>query len=155
MMHEEDDGALQRLLENAAAVGMTEREIVACFSEWLLFDCWRFDGKDFHIFGNFRAVDDVAVAVEDQGQLSFQGKFGDEGREVARAKMLDTLERKGSAVVHYPLKIDDGPTRDFVSIGQYKPMADGSDGLVGVAFERFKPLRQVSVSERSATGAAE
>lgn len=155
IMHEDDDGALPRLLQDAEAIGLSEREIVACFSEWLLFDCWRFDGEDFRIFGNFRAVDDIGAVVEEQGAVSFQGRFGDEGRNIALAKLLGALEAKSSAIAHYPLKIDDGPARDFVSIGEYKPLANGSDGLIGIAFEAFQPLRQVSVNEKPVAGAAE
>ncbi len=93
--------------------------------------------------------------MEDQGQFSFQGRFGDEGRDVALAKLVGALESRGSAVIHYPLEFEDGATRDFVSIGEYKALPDGSPGLIGIAFEAFKPLRQVSVPEGSGAGAGD
>lgn len=154
-MQENHDDAFRHLMRDAAIIGMSEHEIVACFSEWLLFDCWRFDGRDFHIFGNFRAVDDIADKVEEGGQTSFQGRFGEEGRRIAREKLFSALETRSTAVAHYPLKVDDEPSREFVSIGEYRPLADGADGLIGIAFERFRPLRQVSFSEGSSERAAE
>lgn len=154
-MEEDYLDAFEHLLRDAAAVGMSEREIVACFSEWLLFDCWRFDGRDFKIFGNFRAVKDIVDVVEVEGQITYQGKFSEEGRVIAREKLFGALEARSLAVAHYPLKVDDGPDRSFVSIGEYKPLKDGSDGLIGIAFESFSLMRQVSVSEQAETRTAE
>ncbi|MET3611816.1 hypothetical protein ABID16_000121 [Rhizobium aquaticum] len=147
-MQEDYQDAFRQLMHDAPLVGMSDREIVACFSEWLLFDCWRFDGKDFHIFGNFRAIADIVDVVEVDGQITYQGRFSEEGRDLAREKLFPALESKGLMVAHYPLQVGDGPNKDFVSIGEYKPLEDGSCGMIGVAFERFSPLRQVSVSER-------
>ncbi len=148
-MEEDYRDAFGQLMQDAALIGMSDREIVACFSEWLLFDCWRFDGKDFRIFGNFRAVTDIVDVVEVQGQVTYQGKFSEEGRRIAREKLFGALEAKGLAVAHYPLKVDDGPDRNFVSIGEYKPLSDGADGLIGIAFESFSLMRQISVSEEA------
>ena len=154
-MEEDYRDAFGQLMQDAALIGMSDREIVACFSEWLLFDCWRFDGKDFRIFGNFRAVTDIVDVVEVQGQVTYQGKFSEEGRRIAREKLFGALESRSLAVAHYPLKVDDGPNRSFVSIGEYKPLSDGADGLIGIAFESFSLMRQISVSDRTDARAAD
>lgn len=154
-MHDEYDGAFQQLMRDAAVMGMSEREIVACFSEWLLINCWRFDGEAFRIFGNFRSIDDVAELVEKDGNRSFQGKMGDAKSAIAREKLSQAMDARGFSSVRHAMRVDDGPARDFISIGQYKPQEDGSPGLIGVTFERLKPLRQLAVTENTRDEAAE
>ncbi len=153
-MRDEQDDAFQQLMLDAAKVGMSEREIVSCFSEWLLINCWRFDGKDFRIFGNFRGPGDEVEAVEQDGLTSFQGKMSDVKRAQVRARIFSALESEAPAIVHYSMPVDDGPVRDFVSIARATPQPDGSQGLIGVSFECFKPLRQVAFAESSARDAS-
>lgn len=146
-MQEVNDGAFLQLMQDAAIVGMSEREIVACFSEWLLINCWRYDGKDFRIFGNFRGPGDEVNIVHVDGHTSYQGRMSDAKRAQVREKIMSALETRSLGVVHYSMPVDDGPVRDFVSVAEYRPLPDGVDGLIGVSFECFKPLRQVAYAE--------
>ena len=154
-MHDEYDGAFQQLMRDAALIGMSERDIVACFSEWLLMNCWRCDGADFHIFGNFRSFDDETVLVEKDGSRSFQGKMSETKSAMARQALAKAEDASGISFVRHPMRVDEGPARDFISIGRYKPNDDGTPGLIGVTFEALKPLRQVAVTEPANDRAAE
>ena len=154
-MHNQDDGAFQQLMRDAAIIGMSERDIVACFSEWLLFNCWHYDGADFRIFGNFRGLEHVSELVEKDGSRSFQGKMTEAKSAIARGNLAKAMDAKGLSSVRHPMRVDDGPARDFLSIGQYKAEDDGTPGLIGVTFECFKPIRQIAVTENSLDQAAE
>ncbi|MCD2173901.1 hypothetical protein [Rhizobium sp. C4] len=154
-MHEENDVAFEQLMRDAAVIGMSERDIVACFSEWLLINCWHFDGADFRIFGNFRGLEHMTEIVEKDGNRSFQGKMSEAKSAMARANLARAMDAKGFSSVRHPMSVDDGPPRDFISIGQYKQEDDGKPGLIGVTFECFKPLRQIAVTESAQDQAAE
>ncbi|HWU64578.1 MAG TPA: hypothetical protein VN112_21365 [Ensifer sp.] len=150
-MQDDNDAAFRQLMRDAAALGMSGRDIVSCFSEWLMIDCWRFDGRDVHIFGNFCAVDEVVEVIEANGRSAFHGKIKDDARAQAREAFLEAMREKRGTTAHYPVKVDEGPLRDFVSIGTYRRFDDGTEGLIGVAFECFKPLRQIAISEEGAS----
>jgi hypothetical protein len=154
-MQDEDDGAFQQLMRDAAVMGMSERDIIACFSEWLLFNCWHYDGADFRVFGNFRGPEHLSELVETDGSRSFQGKMTDAKSAITRSNLARAMDAKGLSSVRHPMRVDDGPARDFTSIGQYKPEDDGAPGLIGVTFECIKPLRQIAVTENSQDLAAE
>jgi hypothetical protein len=153
-MPDNSEEAFELLSKDAASIGLSHREILSCFSEWLLVNCWRFDGKDFHIFGNFKAADDQTEIVNDQGRRSFQGRMGDAKRDKTRAAVMGALDSKGFVDLGFQLKVDDGPPRPFRTYAQYKLGEDGSDTLIGVSFECLKPLRQVAISDETGSKAA-
>ena len=154
-MEDDFDGAFQQLMRDAAVIGMSEREIVACFSEYLLINVWHYDGADFRIFGNFRGREHMSELVEKDGIRSFQGKMSEAKSAITRENLAKAMDAKGLSSVRHPMWVDDGPARDFTSIGQYKAEDDGTPGLIGVTFECFKPLRQIAVTEKSIDQAAE
>lgn len=154
-MQSVNDDAFELLMRDAAVIGMSERDIVACFSEWLLMNCWRCDGAEFQIFGNFRSFDDEAALVEKDGNRSFQGKMSETKSAMARQALAKAEDATGISHVRHAMRVDEGPARDFITIGRYKPNADGSPGLIGVTLEALKPLRQVAVTETAGDKAAE
>ena len=145
-MLDKSEDAFEVLSRDAESIGLSHRDVLSCFSEWLLVNCWRFDGQDFYIFGNFKAADD-------QTRRSFQGRMGDAKRDKTRAVVMGALDSKGFVDVGFQLKVDDGPPRPFKTYAQYRRGDDGSDTLIGVSFECLKPLRQVAVSDEAGSEA--
>jgi hypothetical protein len=145
---EVDEAVVDNILGQAAEMGISAKDVIACFTEHLRFAYWRYDGSEKNVFvsANFgqqqsdrqEFVNGLPLYVSDMHQ---------DDRPMVAERIRSAYEEKRGAIFRYRAVDADGDEKIFVASFKYRSYEDGRDELFGISYECFKSARLITLHE--------
>lgn len=135
-----------RLMADAAELGISAHEIRSCLFTNRPVSYWRFDGSNYFVAGSLKDPE-AAPVIDEVGRPAMLSQPTDVRRLQLRAEIADAHAQKCGVNLVRSLRLDRGSDMEFQVLATYRP--DGAQGsLAGVSFECFAPFKMVALNEK-------
>jgi hypothetical protein len=143
-----DDAVADDIFGQAADLGISAKDIIACFTDHLRFACWRYDGIEKNVFvsANFGPGQPGKQEFRNGLPLYASDLHHDDRAMVDEELRAAYTEKRGTSF-RYRTVDADGGEKTFVTSVKYRTHEDGRDELFGISYECFKPVRNITLHE--------